>query len=284
MDKFKWKKFLTSEEAALIATGLEDWDSIEIAETEHKLNIDQAHNDLPESASPVALVIKVGIKEGWQKIDQAKQIKEALSEEFKLALAVPSSDACIADAYELGEPSVVNQMMNQAVHSVIALEGRIYAAEGDFHGELRASRSSIAEWFFDFNELEMAERVDLGSVGRIKARRHPPQLSSDWYKQSSPQTEPVNKTQTTPETTELSTKTKNYYLKTIATLSSALIQNDLAQHTTAAEKVAIKIDNLGMTLPLSIKALGNYIKAGRDELEAGHLYNGERHGKCRKKH
>ncbi|MEX1670343.1 hypothetical protein AB4876_15595 [Zhongshania guokunii] len=105
-------------------------------------------------------------------------------------------------------------------------------------------QKAIAAWFMDQDNLEQAEFF----YSKIRSIWKP---------------EPL-KLAPAPISGDISTKTKNAYLKTISALSMALISGSTGKPFTDAEVVLSLLDKAGIEHPVSRRKLAEYLKEAGD--------------------
>lgn len=220
----EWKSALTADEAALFATGLECYESVESARRDC-----EAREEHPADCFYSPEEIERGAIEEYEanrpiiesQIRAAEEIYEALINEIVLidANCPPSESSCIVIAIRVAASS----------------EGGCLIPK-----ECTMTKLSLAKWFWQHDH-------DV-------ARKFWPSINEELV--CPPQSKQVKSA----ASSEPATKSKNSYLKTIAALSDALIDGLTGRPNTDAEAVLASLSGKGVAAPITPKTLANYLK------------------------
>ena len=227
----KWKTVLTADEAALFATGIDSFKSIEDARASW------AFSQPPPPTTAQAL-------DGDQHLDTQQKEYEELGDKVRMAEEIYEAlltEIVVADPYD-------NQLHLCGATSPLEVAIRVQHSEDlDFICPERCSltKLSLAKWFWQ-HDHDIAKKFWPSITEELV---YPPQQNQ------------VNPT----TNTEPATKTKNSYLKTIAALSEALIGGLTGKPNTDAYAVLVALAEKSVEAPIKDKALANYLK------EAGEL-------------
>tara|TARA_R110001592_G_scaffold11568_1_gene56909 strand:+ start:1457 stop:2113 length:657 start_codon:yes stop_codon:yes gene_type:complete len=186
----------------------------------------------------------------YHTLEEAKCYVDAIEEEFRI---VRSEDIindygsrerfeqCQENAYEFVARYQNATDIFDGINRAIAI-GQIQAHTSN---ELQLiDQKSVAAWFMDQGDVETAQHFY-------------PNILTVW------RPETVQSLKNTPEN-DISTKSKNAYLRTISALSMALISGSSGKPHTDAEAALTAIDSAKIERPVSTRQLTKYLKEAGD--------------------
>lgn len=220
----KWKTTLTADEAALFATSIDGFKSVEDA------RISWAFSQPPPPTAAQAL-------DGDPYLDAQQKEYDELGEKVRMAEEIYEAllqEIALADPYEQYTGNVASALD-------VAIRAQ-HSEDMDFiyPEKCTVTKLSLAKWFWQ-HDHDIAKKF-WPSI--TEEQVYPPQQNQV---KSIANTEPA-------------TKTKNSYLKTIAALSEALIGGLTGKPNTDADAVLAALAGKNIEAPIKNKALANYLK------------------------
>ncbi len=269
----KWKTALTAEEAALFVTGLSYIGSL--AESEELL---KGHERFVNSC-PLKL------RDGE---DYTESLEEFKNLEYRLHEAVKINEAI----WDEIEHAWLLQERGEGRGSTLVLDS--WCWNGGVDESLsklgcKASKESLAEWFYEMDGIDKAKMLfpnfEPHNFSNTKSLKNPTnQFSYDNYpvklqdvdkaSRIEPDFDPNNdfrdeaaelKNSPVNNSTTLSPKTKNSYLRTIRVLADALLSNGLTDNDSGDARLILKkLAQKSKEAPIKERALANYLKEARE--------------------
>ena len=223
----KWKSTFTPEEAALIATGLTRFKSIQDADD---------------------YTLKIAVMSAMDKIKFDKHFELAgVTDEQQYEIEYQK---CLNQIDAIEEDAKTAKEICEALKDELAIAGSLIevAIFSPNITECKATRESLARWFWQHNPG--------------MAKKFWPSISEENTQDDSQEATPQERPKDTAK--EPAPKTVNAYLRTIVALSEALIDGFTGMPNKDAETVLSAIAAKGIEGPVSKKTLVNYLKQAKE--------------------